>query len=59
MGSGQYSLSLAKMFKALNTDYIPRGYKEVPNFDLIMDRISKGHWVAPKPYKIIDKTTIL
>lgn len=56
MGSGQYSLSLAKMFKALNTDYIPRGYKEVPNFDLILDRISKGHWVAPKPYKIIDKT---
>ena len=44
------------MFKALNTDYIPRGYKEVPNFDLILDRISKGHWVAPKPYKIIDKT---
>ena len=36
--------------------YIPRCYKEVPNFDLIMDRISKGHWVAPKPYKIIDKT---
>ena len=56
MGSGQYSLSLAKMFKALNTDYIPRGYKEVPNFDLIMDRISEGHWIAPKPYKIIDKT---
>lgn len=56
MGSGQYSLSLAKMFKALNTDYIPRGYNEVPNFDLIMDRISEGHWIAPKPYKIIDKT---
>ena len=49
MGSGQYSLSLAKMF-------MPRGYKEVPNFDLIMDRISEGHWIAPKPYKIIDKT---
>ncbi|WP_299523094.1 nucleotidyltransferase family protein [uncultured Methanobrevibacter sp.] len=56
MGSGQYSLSLAKMFKALNADYIPRGYNEVENFDLIMDRISKGHWIAPKPYKIIDKT---
>ena len=56
MGSGQYSLSLAKMFKTLNTDYIPRGYNEVPNFDLIMDRISEGHWIAPKPYKIIDKT---
>ena len=56
MGSGQYSLSLAKMFKALNADYIPRGYKEVPNFDLIMDRINQGHWIAPKPYKIIDKT---
>ena len=56
MGSGQYSLALAKMFKALNTDYIPRGYKEVPNFDLIMDRIAMGHWIAPKPYKIVDKT---
>ena len=56
MGSGQYSLSLAKMFKALNTNYIPRGYKEVPNFDLIRDRINQGHWIAPKPYKIIDKT---
>lgn len=21
-----------------------------------MDRISEGHWIAPKPYKIIDKT---
>lgn len=56
MGSGQYSLSLAKMFKALNADYIPRGYNEVKNFDLIMDRISMGHWIAPKPYKIVDKT---
>ena len=56
MGSGQYSLALAKMFQALNTDYIPRGYNAAPNFDLIMDRISEGHWIAPKPYKIIDKT---
>ena len=29
MGSGQYSLCLCRMFKALNTDYIPRGYKPV------------------------------
>ena len=29
MGSGQYSLCLCKMFQALNTDYIPRGYKPV------------------------------
>ena len=27
MGSGQYSLCLCKMFKSLNTDHIPRGYK--------------------------------
>ena len=56
MGSGQYSLSLARMFKALNTDYIPRGYKSSENFNLIMDRINQGHWIAPRPYKIIDKT---
>ena len=57
MGSGQYSLSLAKMFKALNTDYIPRGYKKVPGYDEILKRINMGHQIAPKPYKIIDKTT--
>ncbi len=57
MGSGQYSLSLAKMFKALNTDYIPRGYKPVDGFDNILKRINMGHHIAPKPYKILDKTT--
>ncbi len=57
MGSGQYSLSLAKMFKSLNTDYIPRGYKASDSFDIIMERINMGHHIAPKPYKIVDKTT--
>ena len=57
MGSGQYSLSLAKTFKALNTDYIPRGYKPVPGYDEILKRISLGHQISPRPYKIIDKTT--
>ena len=56
MGSGQYSLCLCKMFKALNTDYIPRGYKPVEGMDEILRRISMGHHVAPKPYKIVDKT---
>ena len=57
MGSGQYSLCLCKMFKALNTDYIPRGYKPVEKMDEILKRINLGHHVAPKPYKIVDKTT--
>ena len=57
MGSGQYSLCLCKMFKALNTDYIPRGYKPIEGFDEILKRINMGHHIAPKPYKIIDKTT--
>ena len=57
MGSGQYSLSLAKMFQALNTDYIPRGYNPVEGFDEILKRINQGHHIAPKPYKILDKTT--
>ena len=57
MGSGQYSLCLCKMFKALNTDYIPRGYKPVEGMDEILKRINMGHHVAPKPYKIVDKTT--
>ena len=57
MGSGQYSLCLCKMFKALNTTYIPRGYKPVEGFDEILKRINSGHHIAPKPYKIIDKTT--
>ena len=57
MGSGQYSLCLCKMFKALNTSYIPRGYKPVDGFDEILKRINMGHHIAPKPYKIVDKTT--
>ena len=57
MGSGQYSLCLCKMFKALNTDFIPRGYKPVEGIDEILKRINMGHHVAPKPYKIVDKTT--
>ncbi len=57
MGSGQYSLCLAKTFKALNADYIPRGYKPIQGFDKILQRISDGGGVAPKPYKIIDMDT--
>ena len=57
MGSGQYSLCLCKMFKALNTDYIPRGYKPVDGMDEILKRINQGHHIASKPYKIVDKTS--
>ncbi|MGN0176793.1 MAG: nucleotidyltransferase family protein [Methanobrevibacter sp.] len=57
MGSGQYSLCLCKMFKSLNTDYIPRGYNPKEGFDEILKRINLGHHIAPKPYKIVDKTT--
>ena len=57
MGSGQYSLCLCKMFQALNADYIPRGYNPVDGFDEILNRINQGHHIAPKPYKIVDKTT--
>jgi len=57
MGSGQYSLCLAKMFQALNTDYIPRGFKPMENYDGILNRISLGHGIAPKPYKIVDMDT--
>ena len=57
MGSGQYSLCLCKMFAALNTDYIPRGYNPHEGFDEILSRINQGHHIAPKPYKIVDKTT--
>ncbi len=57
MGSGQYSLCLCKMFKALNTSYIPRGYKKVEGIDEILKRINMGHHIAPRPYKIVDKTT--
>jgi predicted nucleotidyltransferase len=56
MGSGQYSLCLCKMFQALNTDYIPRGYKPVEGMDEILKRINLGHHIASKPYKIVDKT---
>jgi len=45
------------MFKALNTDYIPRGYKPVDGMDDILKRINMGHHIASKPYKIVDKTT--
>ena len=55
MGSGQYSLCLCKMFQALNTDHIPRGYKPVEGMDEILKRINMGHHVAPKPYRIVDK----
>ena len=57
MGSGQYSLCLCKMFKALNTDFIPRGYKPVEGIDEILKRVNMGHHIASKPYKIVDKTT--
>ena len=47
MGSGQYSLCLAKMFKSLDTDYIPRGYKPFIEFDKILQRINHGFSVVP------------
>ncbi|MGD9626827.1 MAG: nucleotidyltransferase family protein [Methanobacteriales archaeon] len=57
MGSGQYSLCLARMFKALDADYIPRGYKPMEGFREILDRINKGHRVVPRPYRIVDLET--
>ena len=57
MGSGQYSLCLARMFQALDADYIPRGYKPSPEFDIILDKIRKGVGVAPKPYRMVDMET--
>ena len=57
MGSGQYSLCLARMFQTLSTDFIPRGYKPFDGFDNILDRITMGHGIAPKPYKIVDMDT--
>lgn len=57
MGSGQYSLCLSRMFKALNTDVIPRGYNPTEGFERILERISLGHGIAPKPYKIVDMET--
>lgn len=57
MGSGQYSMCLAATFKALDADYIPRGYRPFDGFETILNRISKGYGVAPKPYKIVDMET--
>lgn len=57
MGSGQYSICLAKMFQALTTDFIPRGYRPFEGYDKILNRIAKGHGIAPKPYKIVDIDT--
>jgi len=57
MGSGQYSLCLAKTFKALDADYIPRGYRPFPGYEKILQRIKIGNGVAPKPYKIVDMDT--
>lgn len=54
MGSGQYSLCLAKTFKALGADFIPRGYRPFEGYDIILDRIKLGHSVAPRPYQIMD-----
>lgn len=57
MGSGQYSLCLAKTFMALDADYIPRGYRPFHGFERILERINTGAGVAPKPYKIVDMET--
>lgn len=57
MGSGQYSLCLCKMFQALSTDYIPRGYKPVEGIDEILKRVNLGHHIASKPYRVVDKTS--
>lgn len=57
MGSGQYSLCLAKTFMALDADYIPRGYRPFQGFETILQRIEQGVGVAPKPYKIVDMNT--
>ncbi len=57
MGSGQYSLCLAKTFMALDVDYIPRGYRPFPGFENILRRIEEGVGVSPKPYKIVDMNT--
>lgn len=54
MGSGQYSLCLAKIFQALDADFIPRGYRPFTGFESILKRIEEGHAVVPRPYKIVD-----
>ena len=57
MGSGQYSMCLAATFKALDADYIPRGYRPFNGFETILEKISQGNGVAPKPYRIVDMET--
>ncbi len=57
MGSGQYSICFAKMFKALDVDHIPRGYKPMKGLKEILERINHGHVVAPRPYRIVDLET--
>ncbi|NYB51567.1 MAG: nucleotidyltransferase family protein [Methanobacteriaceae archaeon] len=57
MGSGQYSICLARMFQALDADYIPRGYKKDPEFEVLLEKIGKGVGVAPKPYRMVDMET--
>jgi len=57
MGSGQYSLCLARMFQALDADYIPRGYKPHPEFQVLLDKIGNGVGIAPKPYRMVDMGT--
>jgi predicted nucleotidyltransferase len=57
MGSGQYSLCLAGMFRALDADWIPRGYRPTPGFDEVLRRINGGHRVVPRPHRIVDLET--
>lgn len=57
MGSGQYSLCLAKMFQSLGADFIPRGYNPIKGFQKIIKRINQGIGVAPRPYKMVDMET--
>lgn len=57
MGSGQYSLCLAKILKALDADYIPRGYKPFNGFEKILKKIEQGSTVVPRPFKIVDLRT--
>ena len=54
MGSGQYSLCLAAMFRALDADWIPRGYRPIPGFEEVLRRINLGHRVVPRPHRIVD-----
>lgn len=57
MGSGQYSLCLARMFQALDTDYMPRGFKVEPDFQILLEKIRQGVGVAPKPYRMVNMQT--